>query len=152
MKHSTTSRWHVAKTSQWYVSTTSLWNILTAPQVDGLTTSHQYASTMSQTSLKWNTQRRLSRAYPRRPISTSLQRLLQLPNQTPNNVAVERLPHVSELLCCDVLLVGFCYVFRLLCHDLHLVAFHASFKYQIKHQIFLVLTRREARGVVWIIN
>ena len=47
---------------------------------------------------------------------------------------------------------GFHYVFKLLCLDLHLVSFHVSFKYQIKHQIFLVRTRQETRGVVWVIN
>ena len=50
----------------------------------------------------------------------------------------------------NALLVGLYYVFKLLCHDLHLVGFHVSFKYQIKHQIFLVPNRRETRGVVWI--
>ena len=42
--------------------------------------------------------------------------------------------------------------FQITCHDLHLVGFHVSFKHQIKHHIFLVPTRRETRGVVWIIN
>ena len=63
----------------------------------------------------------------------------------PNNVAVVRLHHVSELRCCAGL-----YVFKLLCHELNLVGFHASFKYQIKHQCFLVLTKRETITVVWI--
>ena len=48
------------------------------------TTPHHYVSTTSQTSLKLDTQqrlsgtlpRRLSGTYPRRPISTSLRRLL----------------------------------------------------------------------------
>ena len=43
------------------------------------------------------------------------------------------------------------YVFKLLCHDLHLVGFNVSFKYQIKHQSFLVPTRRETKEVVWVI-
>ena len=43
---------------------------------------------------------------------------------------------------------GLHYLFKLLCHDLHLVGFHISFKYQIKHQFFLVPTRRVTRGVV----
>ena len=38
------------------------------------------------------------------------------------------------------------YVFKLLCLDLHPVGFHFSFKYQIKHQIFLVPTRRQRRS------
>ena len=54
----------------------------------------QHVSTTSQTSLRWNNQRRLSGtsprrlsgAYPRRPISTSLQRLLWVPDETPSNV------------------------------------------------------------------
>ena len=121
-------------------------------------TSHQYVSTTSQTSFKWNIQRplsgklarRLSNTYPWRPISKSLQRLQSLRNKIPNNAAVLRLHHVSELHCRDALLVGLYYVFKLPCHQLHLVGFHVSFKYQIKHQIILVLTSRETSGVVWI--
>ena len=63
-----------------------------------------------------------------------------------------RLYHASELRYRDALLVGLYYVFKLLCHDLHLISFHVTFKYEIKHQIFLVPTRREARKAVWIIN
>ena len=44
------------------------------------------------------------------------------------------------------------YVFKLLCHDLHLVSFQVSFTDQIKHNIFLVPTRKERRRVIWIIN
>ena len=44
------------------------------------------------------------------------------------------------------------FVFKLLCHDLHLVGFHVSFKYQIKHQIFLVPTRKETKEAVWVIT
>ena len=84
IKHPTRSRWNVAKTSQWYFSTTSHWNIVTTSQKDVTTMPHHYVSSTSQTSLKWNTQRRfsstlprrLSGAYLRRPISTSLRRLL----------------------------------------------------------------------------
>ena len=47
----------------------------------------------------------VSGTYPRRPIRTSLRRLLKLPNETPNNVAVVRLNHVSELRCRDALSV-----------------------------------------------
>ena len=61
---------------QWYVFTTSYWYVMTTSQGNVMTTSHQYVSTTSQISLKWNTQRRLSGTYPRRPISTSLRRLL----------------------------------------------------------------------------
>ena len=57
-----------------------------------------------------------------------------------NNVVVVCLRPVSELLCCNALLVSLYYFFKLLCHDLHLVGFHISFKYQIKNQIFLVPT------------
>ena len=117
MKHPTTARWNVAKTSQWWVSTTICWNVVTTSQKDVTTTSHQSVSTTCQTSLKWNTQRRfsgtlprrLSGTYPRRPISTSLRRLLQVPNEAPKNVVVVRFYHASELCFRDVLLVGFYY-------------------------------------------
>ena len=107
-------------------------------------TSHEYVSITSQTSLKWNTQWRLSGTSPRRlsgtcpwrPISTFLQRLLQAANETLKKVAVVRLYHVSELRCCEAFLAGPYYVFKLLCHYLYVVGFHVSFKYQIKHQIF----------------
>ena len=111
MKHPTTSQWNFAKTSQWCVSTTSYWNVITTSQKDVTTTPHHYVSTTSQTSLKWNTQRRLSGTLPRclsvmypwGPISTSLRRLLKLPNETPSNVAVVRLHHTSKLCCRDAL-------------------------------------------------
>ena len=127
MKHPTTSRW--------YVSATSYWNVVTTSQEDVTTTSHQCVSSTSQTSLKWNTQRRLSGTsprrlsgtYPWRLISTSLRRLLLVPIETLNNVAV-----VVTLRCCDALLIGLYYAFKLLCHDLNLEGFHVSFMYQIK--------------------
>ena len=53
--------------------------------------------------------------YPRRPISTSLRRLLQVPNKTPNNVVVVRLHHASELHYPDALLLDFYNVFRFTC-------------------------------------
>ena len=126
------------------------------PQDDVTTTSHRRDSTTSQTSHKWNAQRRLSGTSPRRlsgthpqcPISMSLRRLLKVPNETPNNVAVVRLHYILELRCRDALFVGLYYVFKLLGHDLHLVGFHVSFKYQIKHQIFLVPNKAETRRVV----
>ena len=58
----------------------------------------------------------------------------------------------SYVVVTPCLYYGLHYVFKLVCHDLHMVDFHASLKYQIKHQIFLVPTRRESIGVVWIIN
>ena len=58
----------------------------------------------------------------------------------------------SYVVATPCLYYGLYYVFKLLCHDLQLVGFHVSFKHQIKHHIFLVPTRREKRGVVWIIN
>ena len=86
IKHPTESRWNVTKTSQWYISTTSYWDVVTNSQKDVTTTSHQYVSMTSQKSLKWNTKRRLSGTLAsrfsgmyhvaRRPISTSLRRLL----------------------------------------------------------------------------
>ena len=66
------------------------------------------------------------------------------------NSCPPRVHHVSELRFRDVLLVGLYYTFKLLCHNLHLVGFQVSFKYQIKHQIFLVPTKREANRVIWI--
>ena len=55
------------------------------------------------------------------------------------------LDHVSELHCCDVLLVVLYYVFKLLCHYLDLVGLHVSLKYQMKHQNFLVPSREGSR-------
>ena len=40
-------------------------------------------------------------------------------------------------------LVSLYSVIKLLCHELHLVGFHVSFKYQIKHQIFVVPGKQE---------
>ena len=119
------------------------------------TTSHQCVSSTSQKSLKWNTQRRLSGTSPRRlsgtyawlPISTSLRRLLLVPNERLNNVAVVRLHLVSGLRCCDALLLGLYYAFKLFNYELNLIGFHVSFKYQIKRQNVLVPTRRETRRV-----
>ena len=48
--------------------------------------------------------------YPRHH-STYLRRLLYVPNETPHNVAVVRLLHVSELRCCDTFLIGLYYIF-----------------------------------------
>ena len=102
LKWNTTSRWNFAKTSQWHVSTTSYWNVVTTSQENVTTLSHQYVFTTSRTSLKLNIQRRLiatsprrlNGTYPRLSISTFLRRLLQIPNETPNNVTVVRLHHV----------------------------------------------------------
>ena len=93
--------------SQWYVTKTSQWYVSLK--------SHQYVSKTS-------------------PISTSLR--LTVLNETLNNVAVVRLHHVSQLRCCDTLLVDLCYVFKLLCHYLHLVGFHISFNIQSRTEIF----------------
>ena len=43
-----------------------------------------------------------------------------------------RLRHVSQLRCCDAFLVDLYYSFKLLAQSG--VGFHATFKYQIKHQ------------------
>ena len=152
MKHPTTSPWNVAETSEWYISTTFYWSVVTRSQEDVTTTSHQCVSSTSQASLKWNTQRRLSGTSPRRLsgmypwslISTSLRRLLEIPNETLNNIVVVRL---HQLRCCDALLIGLYNVFKLLCHELNLVSFQVSFKYQIKQENFLIPTRRETRRV-----
>ena len=141
--------------SEWYISTTSFWNVVTTSQEDITTTFHQCASWTSQTSLKWNTQwslintspRLLSGTYIWRPISTSVRRLLEVPNKTLNNIPVVRLHQVSELRCCDPLLIGLYYIFKLLCHELNLIGFHVSFKNKIKQQHFLVSTSRETRRV-----
>ena len=66
------------------INNENYWNVITTSQKDLTVTPHHFVSTTSQTSLKWNTQRRLSGTlprrlsgtYPRRPISTSLRRLL----------------------------------------------------------------------------
>ena len=60
-------------------------------------------------------------------------------------MAVVCLRHVA-------ILVDLYYVLKLLCENLHLVDFHVSFKYQIKHQTFLVPTRRGTRRVPRIVN
>ena len=74
-------------------------------------------------------------------------------SETTDNVTVVRLHHVWELRCCDAFLYyGLYYIFKLVSHDLHLVGFQVSFTCHVKHHIFLVPTRRETRGVVWIIN
>ena len=75
------------------------------------TKSHLYVCIFSQTSFKWNSQRCLSGTsqryhsgtYPRRLISTSLQPLPYVTNETPNDVAVVRLHYALELRCRDVL-------------------------------------------------
>ena len=95
--------------------------------------------------------RHLSGTDPLRPISTSTTSPVS-PNETPNNVAVTRLHHVSELRCRDALSLLRSVLRFQITHDLHLVGFQVSFNYQIEHNIFLVPTRRETRGVVWIIN
>ena len=53
------------------------------------------------------------------------------------------LHHVSGLPSCEALLAGLDYVSNLLYRDPNLVGFHGSFKYQIKHHIFLEPTRKE---------
>ena len=53
-----------------------------------------YVSTISQTSLKWNTQRRLSGTFP--------WRLKQVSNETPNNVSVVRTHNVSLVRLYDI--------------------------------------------------
>ena len=70
MKHPIMSQWYVTKTSQWYVFTTPYCYVVMASHRDVVATSHQYASTMPQTSLKWNTQWRLS-GMSLRPLSGS---------------------------------------------------------------------------------
>ena len=59
-KHPTTLWWNIAKMFQWCVSTASYWNVVKTSQKD------EYVFTTSQTSLKWNTQGRLSGMSPRR--------------------------------------------------------------------------------------
>ena len=114
----------VSNKSQMKHPTTSQSYVIKTPQWYVSMTSQKYFSTASPVRHKWNTQ----------------------------NVTVVRLHHVSELRCCDALLVGPYYVFKLLFHDFHLIAFYVSFKYQIKHQNFIALTSRETRRVVSIIH
>ena len=153
MKHPTTSQWNVAKTSQQYVFMVSYWYAVRTSQGDVMKMPHQQVSTTSQ----------------------------QVSNEIPNNVSGVRIHDVPLVRLYDVscnsqmkhpitslwyvsttsrsyvvatpcLYYGFYYVLKLLYHDLQLVGFHVSFKHKIKHRIFLVPTRRETRGVVWIIN
>ena len=65
------------------------------------------------------------------------------------NVSTTSRSYVAATHC---LYYGLYCVFKLLCHDLDLVGSQVSFKYQIKYQIFLVPTKRETRGVVWIMD
>ena len=96
------------------VSVVCLRYLIMAFHKDITMTPHQYVATTSQTSHKWNTQwhftgmlpRGFSGTYSRHPIRRSLQRLLQLPNETINNVVVVHLHHVPELRCREDLLVG----------------------------------------------
>ena len=134
------------KASQWYVSTTSSWNVVTRSQKDVTTTSHQCVFTTSETNLKWNTQRPL--------IGTSLRRLngMYVSPVSPKWNTQQRCCVTSPPRLRVTLSRRLWYVFKLLCHDLHLVGFHVLFKYQIKHQNFVVPTRRETRRVVWNIN
>ena len=118
---------------QWYVSGTSYWNVITASQEDVSTTFHQYVSTMSQLSLKWNTQRRLLGTYPRYPISTPLLCLLYVPNEIPNNVATTP-PHVAVTLLRRLFSRSLLHFQVTLPWAQSGVGFHATFKYQIKHQ------------------
>ena len=125
MKHPTMSRWKVTRTIRWYVSTALYWNIVTMSQKRRTTTSHQYASTTSQTCLRWNTQQHLDiscKSKMKQPMTL----LWYVCTTSPSNVVA--------MPCCYLLLLGF----------------HVSFKYQIKHQIFLVYIKRERKKVVWI--
>ena len=117
----------------------------------------------------------------RSPISTSPRRLKQVSNETPNDFSVVRIHDVllvrlyaiswnsqmkhpttslwyvsitsrSYVVAAPCLYYGRYYVLKLPCYDLHLVGFHVSFKYQIKHQVFLLPTRRETRELIWVIN
>ena len=86
-----------------------------------------------QRRLSGTSPRLFSGTYPRRPISTSLRRLMLVPNETSNNVAVARLYHISEIRCYDVLSLLRYYVFKLLWHHFHLIGFQVSFIHQTKH-------------------
>ena len=147
--------------SQWYVFTTTYWYNVTRSHGHVMTTSHQYVPTTSQISLEWNTKRHLSGTPPRR-LSVRIHDvpLLRLDDVFCNSQMKHPITSLwyisttsrSYVVVTPCLYYGLYYVFKLLCHDLRLVGFHVPFKHQSKHHIFLVPTRREKRGVVWIIN
>ena len=110
--------------SQMKHPTTSHWYVPKTSQGHVSTTSHEYVPTTSPVSLKWNTNwRRCSTSPPRLRVT------------------------LSWCLVSRSLLR-----FQVTLSYLHLVGFHVSFKFQIKHQNFVVPTRRETKRVVWIIN
>ena len=117
-------------------------------------------SNKSQMKHQRRLQRRLSGTSPRRLSGTYAGRPVCLYKFSCNfqmKHAIMLLWYVSTtsrsyVFATPCLSYGLYYIFRLLCYDLHLVGFHASFTHQIKDHIFLVPTKRETRGVVWIIN
>ena len=127
MKYPMTSQWYVAKTPHWYVSTMSMRNVVMTSKGYVPRTSHWYIPPTSQTTLKWNTQWRLSGTLARRLTvmsprcyrgtswqrlkdtslgrhnGTSLRRPKQVSNETPNDVSVMRrqdvwLVHLQDVL------------------------------------------------------
>ena len=151
MKHPTMSQWYV---SMWQrcdnvrdnvstgqndcVPSVRLHNVSNKPQMK-----HPVGNT--QRRLSRTPPRRLSGTYPWRPISKFLQGLLYLPNETPYNVVVVHLDHISELRYHNVLSL----LWPQLCFRITL-SWTTSGRFS--HHIFLVPTRRETRKVIWIIN
>ena len=163
MKHSMTSQWNVAKTSQWYLFSTSYWYVVMTSHGDIITTSHQYSpqclkqvsnGTPNDVSVVRDQDVSVVRIHyiPLvRLYDVSCKSQMKHPITSLWYVSTTSRSYVVARPCLQYRLYYVLY-FKLLCHDLHLVGFQVSFKHQIKHHIFQVLTRWETRGVVWIIN
>ena len=162
MKNATTSQWNVAKTSQWYVFTTSYWYATMTSHGNVMTPSHQYVSITPQMK---HPMKYLSAVVRHHNVSVvrihyiPLVRLYDVFCNSHMKHSITQLWYVSTTSwsyvvarpCLQYRLYCVLY-FKLLCLDPHLVGFQVSFKHQIKHHIFQVLTRWETRGVVSIIN
>ena len=68
-----------------------------------------------------------------------------------SNMSQMEHPTMSPWYVTKIAVIGFQHVSELRCRDT-LLYFHDSIKYQIRHNIFLVPTRRETKRVVGIIN
>ena len=152
-KHSTKSQWNVTKTCQQYVFTTSYLHVVATSQRDVMTMPHQHVSTTSPY---------VSNEIPNDvsvvPIhDVPLVRLYNVSCNSQMKHPITSLWYVSTtsrsyVVVTPCLYYSFNCVYKLLCHDLQRAGFHVSFKDKIKQRIFLVPTRMETRGVVWIIN
>ena len=108
---------------------------------DKMTVSHQYVSTTSQTSLKWNTQLETPKDVSVvRHQDVSVVRIYDVPLVTLYEVScTSQMKHPitslwyisttfrSYVITTPCLYCGLSYVFKLLCHELHLVGLHTTF-------------------------